>query len=567
MICRKCGREIRDDSVFCPYCGTVCGSAPGRGLPEGAAPYGAPTYTGPEAPVPGGKKKTGLLIGGAVAAAAAVALIVAAVSGLFSSPKGQVEKALAGTYAAYASAEKALGMPDISQWQKDRSIYQSMTLGLNSVNSQLVGYDMSALSGLEIGMATGYSGEDRYMNAEIGASWGADELILFRMVADDDELYLHSPQLAGRTYYGVNTETLGADLAALTGDGSVEDISFNFFDLMETFLDKVDQEAMKQAAKEANKDLWEAVTVKKEGAKTLDLNGTQTKTAAYQVTIPQQALEKYVDAMLQASAVDYVSLYRELFQGMGLPEEALEGFLEELEDIDPYSDLSEAVKDALRELGDVELEVCVSGGCVSAVLYEGEIRGSDVELALYLGGNGAYVDDLSAGLKVDSTEITVKSTGDHGLKGGVYTDETTVRVRQSGANVARVTSELSYDPKQDRDNFRWELGVDGSGLSLFGLETQGDLSAKEDMVDLTLEDVTCKAMGMEVCTLGFHCGIGRCPDGLEQPMDSAKLVTEMNVLELMLLANELESSAETWASDMEDLFAARLPAELYYALF
>ena len=92
MTCRYCGNELRDDAKFCPHCGAVSGTAPM-----------APVYDSPKAPS-GGKGKKGLLIGGAVAAVAVIALLTVVVSGMLSNAKGQVEKALSKTAAAYAAA-------------------------------------------------------------------------------------------------------------------------------------------------------------------------------------------------------------------------------------------------------------------------------------------------------------------------------------------------------------------------------------------------------------------------------------------------------------------------------
>ena len=378
-------------------------------------------------------------------------------------------------------------------------------------------------------------------------------------------MYFSSPQFTGETYYGVNTETLGADLTAMTGDDSMDSVSFNLFDLMDYALDKVDAEAMERTVKEANKALWEAAKVKKEGAKTLSLNGTETKTAAYRVTFPQAALNQYVDALeTMLSLINYSDLYEELYRSMGIPQDQIDEILDMLEDVDVYGQLADVLRDVVDELGGLEPEVCLSGGYVSALFYEGELFGDDTSLALYLGGGMEYVDDLTAELKVNRTEITLESTGDHGLTGGTYTDETTVQVKQSGATAAKITSELSYDPRADRDNFQWELEVNSSGMSLFTLETAGSLAAETESLSLALDDISLRAMGMEVCNLSFDYSITRASEPLT--LGDARLITNMSAEELMAFADELLTNAETWAEDMQSLFLARLPQELLWAM-
>lgn len=566
MVCRNCGNEMRDDARFCPHCGALNSPDQSSGLPQGAAPYSAPAspvWEGPEGG--GGKKKTGLVIGIAVAAVAVIALLAIVLRGVFSNPKKQMEAAFAKTAAAYLAAEEKLGMPDVAQWQQEQSVSQRMSLVLKGINSQLVGYDLSALNGLGLYMDAGYSGEDRQLYAGLKASWGEDDLLYFEMLADDDELYFSFPEFLGSSCYGVNTETLGADLAELTGDNSVQDVSFNLFDLMDKAVALSDPKEMEQAVKEANRTLMDAIEVKKLGARTLDLNGTQTKTAAYRALIPEEALNQYVDDLETAlSALNYYNFYEELYQSMGIPQDQVDEMLSALEGLDIYGDLADGLRDAIDELGDVELEVCLSGGYVSAVLYEDEINGSEVKAAVYLGGGEEYVDNLSAEIEIDGNLIELNSTGDHGLKSGVFTDETTLRVRENRSTLARVTFERSIDPKAAKDNFQWKLGIDSSGLSVCVLEMEGDLEMDQEHLSLDLEEVSVRAMGMEVCTLGFRYDAD-CHPAPYGPTD-AVMLPDMTQQELLALGESIQVNALSWADEMRRLFVSRLPQELLWSL-
>lgn len=142
MVCKQCGNEMRDDARFCPSCGALNSPDPAITPAQGAAP----AWEAPEGG--GGRKKTGLFIGLGVAAAAVIALVVVFAGGLFGSPKAEVEKALLNSIAAYRAAEEKLGAPDMERWQQDQTLQQQLALELKGINSQLVGYDMSALEGL-----------------------------------------------------------------------------------------------------------------------------------------------------------------------------------------------------------------------------------------------------------------------------------------------------------------------------------------------------------------------------------------------------------------------------------
>lgn len=556
MICRQCGNEMRDDARFCPHCGALNGPDAGGGLDGGG--YRAPSYTGPEAPVTGGGKKKGLIIGGIVAAVAVIAVLAVVLSGLFSSRKGAVEKAMAKSFAAYAQAEEALGLPDLSRLGQEQSYSQGFSLVLNSVSSSLVGYDTSALSGLGLRMSADLSGKDRYLGFELSAFWDDEDLLNFYVTADDDELYFSSPQITGETLYGVNTETLGADIAQTTGNSSMEDFSFNIFELVDMVMEAVDPEVAEQAVKEANKALWNEAEVKKVGGKTLSVNGTEQKTTAYQVTFPQKAMEDYVDALAEVmSAMNYYDLYEELFRSMGMPREELEDFLSQLEDMDVYGELADDLKAALKRLGDLELSVCLYGGYVAAVGWEGRIDGSDVEMLLTLGGGEEYVDDLGLELEVDGTAVTVRSEGDHSCKNGSFTDKTTMRV-----GALKMTSEMSYDPREKGDNFSWELSIPGAG----SVDMSGSLTVpNQDSVNLNLEDISMKLMGMEVCSLGLEYYAGPF-QGNAAAEKKAEIITAMSEEELMRMTLDTQQRALAWADEMERLFASRLPEELLWAI-
>ena len=161
--------------------------------------------------------------------------------------------------------------------------------------------------------------------------------------------------------------------------------------------------------------------------------------------------------------------------------------------------------------------------------------------------------------------MEVKSTGDHGLKSGLYTDETTIRIKEDGRSVGRLTSEMRYEPKGKGDNFRWEIGVDSSGVSLGVVEMEGSLALSKDSLDLKLEDVSVRTMGMEVFSLSLEYAIGPCK-GMEVSVSSPTMLADMDEDDLMDLGYDLQANAQDWALDMQDLFTSRLPSDLLWAL-
>lgn len=499
-----------------------------------------------------GKKKTGLILGAAVAAVAAIALLAIVAGGLFTSPKQKLERAMVKSLAVYAQAGDALDLPDLGRLTEQRSVSRRMSLRLTNLDTAITGYDLSALEGLGLRFRSDLEAEDRKLGGELAAFWGDQELLSILLAADDALVYLASSQLTGGNFYGVNTETLGEDLRRM-GVQDAGDISFNFFDLLDIIAPEEPTEEIKQTVKEAGKTLFEAVQVEKGGKETISLNQTETKTDVYRVTIPKEAMKEYVNAVL-LSRTDYVAVCREVCRAVGVPENMQREILGGLEDLDPYGGLEKR----LDELGDVVLTVHVGGGYVSAVMYEGYISGDNsfLKLDLYLGGGKEYVDHMRLEADVDGQQVIIDSSGDHGCRSGAFTDRTTIR-----GPFSTVASELRYEPGKSQDNLSWEISIPGAG----SLELAGQLTCGGESFDLQLDELCLKVLGMELCSAEMDCYVGPC-EGQSVTIRDPKLIGEMDRFDLMLAALKLESNAQAWAENMQDLFASRLPSNLFRAL-
>lgn len=580
MLCSQCGKEIGDGAKFCPHCGAAA-AAPTSGpaaTPESGAGTGSYTYaygsstsnsagvgsapaSPPSPPEDTGKRgKKGFIIGGAVAAVAVVAVLV---SNLFTSPKGQVEKAIAKSLSAYASAGEKIDLPDMAELTQDKSVSQSFSMELNSINSGLVGYDLSSLQGLGLRLSGGYDQKGRRADGELAAFWGDNEIASFVMAVDDNVLSFASPQFTGGEAYGLDTETLGADLARLgveDEDIDVSSISFNLFDLAEQTAPSQQSEEMERELAKAAARLGGAIEVEKAGKKTIEVNGASVNAAAYLVTIPEEAMEEYADALSDAMAqMDSQEQSRKLLRAIGLDEDTINSMMPDMTGIDAYGEVFDALKEMLRAMGDLELEVYLDGGYVCAVEYSKEQNGSRLELGLYLGGGDSYVDDFSLRIAVDNEEVLMESTGNHSGKGGEFTDETTLRVRSGGSTLFRISSDLSYRPDGGADNFEWRLNMNNAA----SLKMAGRLSTGKRSMVFQLDDVTLTAAGMEICSLSVDYEVGPYRNGAEAPLAGPTLLGGMELDELDELYYEIEYYAQEWVYDV----MALIPEDLLWAFY
>lgn len=554
MLCFKCGKEIADASKFCPHCGAVL-SGEGAASPAAGPGAGAP-------PTGGGMSKKGmgkgLLIGGAAVAVVALALAVAALAGLFSSPKGRLEAAFAKTAAAYLEAGQGLDLPDLSALAGGAPVTQRFSVELSGVNSALTGYDLSALSGLGVRATTDIDREGRRIGCEASAFWGEEELASFQLAVDDNVAGIASPQFTGGEFYGVDTETLGADLARLgveEGGVEVERISFNLFDLMEALTPGQDEtEEMEKRLGQAGKDLLDAAQVDKKGREDIQVNGSGVEADVYHVTLPEQAVKDYADVLEQAMELaDSRDGMELLLRSMGVPEDEIGAALAGMENGGPYGGMADSLRRLAEEQGGLELDVYVNGeGYVSAVTYEGQADGPAASVRLYLGGGGNYVDELS--LEIDSQDgrVSLTSSGDHGAVNGAFTDETILR-----AGGVRLTSRLRYDPKGTQDNFEWELGVTGA----VSVELKGRLTAGEDSVEAKLDSVRVKAAEVEVCSLRAEYYLGPCGQAAVSA-PGPKLLGSMDEAGLMEVYDSVQANAQAWMYGV----IALIPPELLWQL-
>lgn len=557
MFCGKCGKKLEDGAKFCPSCGAAAG------VPQ--EPAGAPAAEGdfladilaagplPEPASPAereqilgtGKKRRGAAVlaaaaGGVVAAVVLVAVLLA---GLLGGPKAALARAAAKSVNACQSAAQAAGLPDIKRLMESRQITQEMSLRLKSVSSEVSYYysDLAALEGLGVRMTEGIHLPDQKMDLSAALSYGSGDVLSAWVCVDGDVITAGSPEFLDSDVYGLNTKTLGKDLVRLSDEipEELEGISFNIFDLIETFSKPIEVD------KAALKELTDAIEVKKTGKATVDVNDHNVDCTGYHVIIPKNAMRDYLSAVEDAyKARELDDAVIGMLRSFGVPNDELSEIRGEVKDALNGGEMFDALKEVIKAVGDLELDVYVSGGYIAAVEWEDKIEGGKVELRACFGGGKNYANDLGLELRLGQVRIRLNSTGNHTAAGGEYTDETTFRV-QTGGESFSVKSELSYQPKKNSDNFEWTVRGEG-----FSLSAEGQLEGTKDSLSMELDKLSVSAMGLELVRL--EAGYAIRP--YEAPSYSSKaptMLAKMDEEDVMDLYSGISANAQSWAMDMQ----------------
>lgn len=561
MFCKKCGKKMADGAKFCPYCGATAGQGGGGQPPapdvlrEALAPQPAPAGgTVPPAAAAKGRAgggKLGLFAGIGVAAVLVIAVAAIFFSGVLGGPKAALSKAIAKSAGAYQAASDALGTPDLKKLAENKKVRVDMSFQIKNLADELTGYSSEAalLKGLGMSLSSGTDLPGRKMDLSATVSYGSVELLTFWGRVDDDVVSVGCPELLDNKSYGLNTSTLGKDLDKLGAElpDGMEDMSFNLFDIIDTFSQPIEVD------KAAQKALADAIEAEKTGKATMDVNDRSLSCTGYHVVIPKDAMRDYIDAVEDAyKARELDDAVIDLLRSMGVPKDELSQIKGEIKDAASGEEMFDAMKEVVKTIGDVELDVYVNDGYVAAVVWEDKIEGQRVEVTASFGGGKNYADDLSLELRAGDGRVRFESTGNHGTEGGEFTDSSSIRV-QDGSVSTTIKSELEYHPKKSSDNFEWTVKGDGVSLTAAGQLTTG-----KDSLFLDLDKLSVSAMGTEMLRLSAAYSVGPYSDP-DISDKSPVMISTMDEDDFIELGEDITANGESWAmglmNDIPELFS------------
>lgn len=540
MVCKSCGNTLSGSEKFCRFCGAVVEK---EAYADPFA-YNGPADTGfygagdpRSAGKPPKRRGKGLLIGGIVAAVVLVLAAVAVVL-VLGNPSVRVASALSATAKEFASVSEAVGLGKSAELLKQEQLSQDLELKISSVNEAYVGSGAAVLNGVGFRLESDVNLGSREMGMRLVPYLGSVELCTLTISAEDEVLYFALPELFPDPCYGINTVTMMQDLQRMGADlGEYGDISFNYFDLVELIRSRTEpsEESLKKLD-DATKNLGKKLKVEKSGTESIQVNGTKTKCTVYDVTLPKGAVKQWISALEGVyGGVDSVELMEEVLTEVGLPQSDINELVRGLSvsSGNPF----DALYDLVDELGDVELEVYISGGKISAVRFEDEVNGSDVEVGLYLGGGDNYADDLSLVLRVDDEEISIVSHGDHTAEKGKFKDRTSITVPYQD-EILLLTEYNTGD-----GSFSLELTQENTSFTL-----EGTLVSREDRLELDIEDLSMKVDGDKIITLRIQYLVTDYSRRVS--LQGARMLSDMTQEDILEFADALETNTTNWLIDL-----------------
>ena len=568
MFCPNCGAQLPDDAKFCGQCGANVPDAvqppespaetapvqPAPAEPVAAEPVTEPQPSAsipgpvPEEPILTGRKHSAGIVIGLIAAAVAViaALVIFVVPMVMQSlsPKAYLSACAANTMSAYAkeldAAGKKIGIQPLYDAAKSSRMESSMSAQLQSVPGTS---DDNPLSGAGFRMNAMIDLKGREAAYETALQYGSATLGSAQVYLKDDLIALGSPEFTGGKFYGVHTETLGADI--LSSDwGAMADVPetlrFNYFDTLDMYMNPKDWLSAKTYAALAKEsaELLDDAEIEKSGESNQTVNGETEKLKMYTVYLDGDDVAEYItnctrlvlndeqlpaalEPMILAAAAEASMTPDELFAQMK------EEILFQLD--------ADQLEASLPET--LTLELGTRGKQIASAELKFRMYEDRISVGAELGTKDSLIDALTITIRNGDERMSLSSRGSHMPKDGKFTDTTSLMMNTE----TLFQMNTSLDTKAKSDNFSFLLTMPGA-YDIMSLDASGSVAVDSNKLTADLSRV---AMTVDGETLAFSAdyafgkGAGPAFSGAD-----AQIITDMSESDLEDLMYDIEGNAQ-----------------------
>lgn len=568
MFCPNCGAQLPDDAKFCGQCGANVPDAvqppespaetapvqPAPAEPVAAEPVTEPQPSTsipgpvPEEPILTGRKHSAGIVIGLIAAAVAViaALVIFVVPMVMQSlsPKAYLSACAANTMSAYAkeldAAGKKIGIQPLYDAAKSSRMESSMSAQLQSVPGTS---DDNPLSGAGFRMNAMIDLKGREAAYETALQYGSATLGSAQVYLKDDLIALGSPEFTGGKFYGVHTETLGADI--LSSDwGAMADVPetlrFNYFDMLDMYMNPKDWLSAKTYAALAKEsaELLDDAEIEKSGESNQTVNGETEKLKMYTVYLDGDDVAEYItnctrlvlnDEQLSA-ALEPMFLAAAAEASM-TPDELFAQMKEEILFQLDADQLEASLPETLT------LELGTRGKQIASAELKFRMYEDRISVGAELGTKDSLIDALTITIRNGDERMSLSSRGSHMPKDGKFTDTTSLMMNTE----TLFQMNTSLDTKAKSDNFSFLLTMPGA-YDIMSLDASGSVAVDSNKLTADLSRV---AMTVDGETLAFSAeyafgkGAGPAFSGAD-----AQIITDMSESDLEDLMYDIEGNAQ-----------------------
>ena len=568
MFCPNCGAQLPDDAKFCGQCGANVPDAvqppespaetapvqPAPAEPVAAEPVTEPQPSTsipgpvPEEPILTGRKHSAGIVIGLIAAAVAViaALVIFVVPMVMQSlsPKAYLSACAANTMSAYAkeldAAGKKIGIQPLYDAAKSSRMESSMSAQLQSVPGTS---DDNPLSGAGFRMNAMIDLKGREAAYETALQYGSATLGSAQVYLKDDLIALGSPEFTGGKFYGVHTETLGADILSSDWGAMADDpetLRFNYFDMLDMYMNPKDWLSAKTYAALAKEsaELLDDAEIEKSGESNQTVNGETEKLKMYTVYLDGDDVAEYItdctrlvlndeqlpaalEPMFLAAAAEASMTPDELFAQMK------EEILFQLD--------ADQLEASLPET--LTLELGTRGKQIASAELKFRMYEDRISVGAELGTKDSLIDALTITIRNGDERMSLSSRGSHMPKDGKFTDTTSLMMNTE----TLFQMNTSLDTKAKSDNFSFLLTMPGA-YDIMSLDASGSVAVDSNKLTADLSRV---AMTVDGETLAFSAeyafgkGAGPAFSGAD-----AQIITDMSESDLEDLMYDIEGNAQ-----------------------
>lgn len=397
---------------------------------------------------------TRLILGSVVAAVLVMALLL---SGIFDSDYDTVAKAFRKSFRAYAAVADTMNLPDFDAFAQKGKFSQQV--------------EFCCKDGADVLNGAGFRAHFSYNQpskkaAFVGTAFqDGTDLLTARMKVDDEKVYFGYDQLTGKSYFMINTTTLGVDLQ-YHDINDYPQLSFRIFSLIQQLQDAGTlSKQQKKTLNTAAKELVAQIRIEKQHQQPVAVNGTELPCDIYTMTLPQDAAKHYLDAIEAiVQEMNYAEAVESILAEAGFPLEQMNINIDD----DSMEETISALRRIIGSNGDLQMEIALHKGYVvslQATITDGFYQYC---IDLQLGGGKKYVDNFYLQvLERMGNGFAITSSGNH-TTGGTFTDHTVFTTYTRHQASEDLSWEVSWKPRGWRNNFRCALQSGGEALVLEG---------------------------------------------------------------------------------------------------